>query len=397
MAGRIEKRGENAYRLIAYGGYDSNGKQVIYRKTVKTNSKKEAEKMLAEFVTEVERGQITTNKNHDFEEFINIWLKDYAQTQLAPKTLFRYQEMLKSRIIPSLGHLSLNKIKPNHLLTFYSYLEGDNIRLDGKQGGLSERTILHHHRLIHAILETAVNWQYLFDNPASRVKPPKVPKKQMHVFNAVDLAILLQSLEQEPLKYQVIVLLALATGMRQGEIMGLEWRHVDFSNNTIKIEQCAQYLPGIGEFLKDPKNETSKRTVSVPTSIIDLLKKYQKEQMEQKTLLADKWQGSERLFTTWDGNPMQPIQMSTWFPKFLKRHNLPHIPFHGLRHTNATLLIANGATATDLSRMLGHANTTTTLNIYTHSFQNANTLLADKMGNILNNISDKSKELDNFE
>ena len=243
-------------------------------------------------------------------------------------------------------------------------------------------------------METAVTWQYLFDNPASRVKPPKVPKTQMHVFDVLDLAILLHALEQEPIQYRVIVSLAVATGMRQGEIMGLEWRHIDFSNNTIRVEQCSQYLPGVGEFLKDPKNETSKRIVGVPENVMNLLKKHYGWQMEQKNLLGDEWQDSGRIFTGWDGRPMYPSLITKWFPKFLKRNKLPHIPFHGLRHTNATLLIANGATATDLSRALGHADTTTTLNIYAHSFQNANALLASKMDNILRDINNKSKVQD---
>jgi integrase len=180
--------------------------------------------------------------------------------------------------------------------------------------------------------------------------------------------------------------------MRQGELMGLEWKHFDLDKKTISIQQCAQYLPGKGIFLKDPKNETSKRLISVPASVMELLKRYKKEQAAERLQMGDKWQASDRLFTTWDGRPMYPNEMSSWFPKFLKRHKLPHLNFHGLRHTSATLLIAEGATATDLSRRLGHSNTSTTMNIYAHSLQKADNVLASKMDNILSGKKKSAKK-----
>lgn len=384
MAGRIEKRGEESYRLTAYGGYDDKGKQIVHRKTVKCKSKREAEKMLAEYVTQVDRGQVTKNNKITLKEFIDIWIKDYASKQLAAKTLYRYKEMMNSRIIPCLGHIPLHKIRPSDLLSFYSQLEEDGIRLDGRNGHLSERTILHHHRLIHSILRTAVQWQYLYDNPADRVKAPRVPTKPMAVYGEEEVASLLNAVENEHIKYKAIIMLAISTGMRQGEIMGLEWRHIDFQDNTIDIQQCAQYLPGKGAFIKEPKNPSSRRKIAVPSTVMNVLAQYQKWQEEQRSLLGDQWQESGQVFLKWNGKPMYPNEMSSWFPRFLTRRNLKKIPFHGLRHTSATLLIANGATPTDLSRRLGHSNTSTTLNIYAHSLKRADSILANKMESIMN-------------
>ncbi|MPM23021.1 hypothetical protein SDC9_69483 [bioreactor metagenome] len=151
----------------------------------------------------------------------------------------------------------------------------------------------------------------------------------------------------------------------------------------IHIEQCAQYLPGKGVFLKDPKNESSKRLISIPQCVTDILKQHKKNQAVDRLQMGNKWMASDRVFTSWDGRPMYPNEMSSWFPRFLGRHNLPHLNFHGLRHTSATLLIAEGATATDLSRRLGHSTTSTTMNIYAHSLQKADDLLANKMDSIL--------------
>lgn len=385
MAGSVQKTGDASWKLTVSCGFDSAGKRIRKTKTVNCKSEREAKKELALFVAEIEKGQYIDAKKTTFSDIAALWLKDYAEKHLAPKTLYRYKQLLETRIIPAIGHLQLQKLQPPHLLSFYNNLAEPGIRMDGKETkGLSERTILHHHRLIHTILESAVQWQYLLYNPASRVKSPKVNKKTAAVYDQEQTSNLLLAAQSEPPKYQTIILLAIATGMRQGEIMGLTWKHIDFENNTISVEQAAQYLPGKGFFLKEPKNESSKRLISVPASVVNLLRAYKKGQAEERLQLGDKWQASDMVFTTWDGRPMFPIEMSSWFPRFLKRHSLPHLPFHGLRHTSATLLIAEGATATDLSKRLGHSTTSTTMNIYAHSLQKADSVLANKMDLILN-------------
>lgn len=392
MAGSIQKSGQNSWKLTVSCGFDAAGKRVRHTKTVICKSEREARKELALFVAEIERGQFTGSRKTTLKDFTLIWLRDYAEKQLAPKTLFRYKQILEDRIIPALGHLHLDKIKPNHLLSFYNNLTEAGIRKDGKEDrGLSERTILHHHRLIHTILETAVQWQYILSNPAGRVKAPKITRKPAAVYDQEQTAALLAAVESEPIKYQVIILLAISTGMRQGEIMGLTWKHIDFEKNTIRVEQSAQYLPQKGVFFKEPKNESSKRLIAIPSSVMEFLKHFKKHQAEERLKLGDKWQASDLLFTTWAGKPMFPNEMSSWFPRFLAKHQLPHLPFHGLRHTSATLLIAEGATATDLSRRLGHSTTSTTMNIYAHSLQKADTLLAQKMNSILIDSQPKPK------
>jgi len=391
MAGRgtLRERGNGKWELTVALGVDASGKQIRKYRTVKAKDKREAERLLARFVVEVDSGVAGSNENITVKDFISSWFSDYADKNLAPKTLFRYKQ-LSERIKTAIGHIKLGKLKPNHLIQFYNNLQEPGVRKDGKENkGLSERTILHYHRLIHTVLETAVQWQYIAANPASRVKPPKVPKRQMPAYDEVQVAAMLSALTNEPFQYQVIVWLALATGMRQGEIMGLEWKHIDFSSNIIRVEQAAQYVPGKGTFLKAPKNETSHRVIAVPTTVMQMIKEHKKQQAEQRLLLGNKWDKSERVFTQVFGKPMYPQTMSTWFPKFLKRHQLPHMNFHGLRHTCASLLIAEGATPVDLSKRLGHSTSSTTLNIYSHSFQKADERLSEKMSAILQNATVK--------
>jgi integrase len=320
-------------------------------------------------------------------------LKDYAETNLAPKTLFRYKEILDGRILPSMGHIKLDQLRPTQIIEFENMLREDGIRKDRKAGGLSEKTILQHHRIISSILNDAVQWQVIYSNPAVRVKPPKVPKRQAACYDEDQMVTLLGTLDQLPpkfLKYRVMVDLALATGLRRGELMGLEWKDIDLETCILEVRQASQYLPGKGCFIKDPKNETSKRLIAVPANSVALLKKWKAQQSEQRLKISDCWHKKNKngedenwVFTTWDGRQMHPDTPTKWFNKFLADKKLPHIPWHGLRHTSATLLIADGSDIREVSGRLGHANTSTTGNIYAHFLKKADQAAAEKLNNLM--------------
>lgn len=193
---------------------------------------------------------------------------------------------------------------------------------------------------------------------------------------------MLAALEKEPIKYRVIVHLAFASGMRRGELMALTWEDIDFKNNTLDVSKALQYVPKKGVTEGDPKTEESTRIVTLPQATIDLLKQYRVEQVKQRLKVGDLWRGSDRIFTTWDGGGMFPDTPTAWFPKFLKRHGLPHLNFHGLRHLNATFLIAQGVNIKTVSSRLGHAEIKTTLDIYTAALRSADKDAADKLDSI---------------
>jgi integrase len=398
MAGKgsLEKRGDNTWRLVASCGMKGNN-QIKKKKTVtvkvaceqkscqgctrtaRCRCRREAEKLLAEFVIEIEKGNYIDPSRLSFTEFVERWFRDYGEKQLAPKTLYRYKEILNSRVLPAMGHLKVEQIRPTHLMEFYTNLQEDGIRADGKPGGLSEKTILQHHRIISSILSCAEQWQIIGSNPASRVKPPKVTKKHAACYNEEQTTLLMDALEKEGLNYKTIIILAVFTGLRRGELMGLEWSDIDFNKSTLEVRQASQYLPGKGTFTKAPKNESSVRLMALPASIMVLLKQYKVYQTEERLKAGDLWHGSDRLFTTWDGKAMHPDTISKWFPKFLKRHSLPPLPFHGLRHTAATMLINQGLPAKSISGRLGHAAIGTTYNIYGHYLKSADKEAADRL------------------
>ena len=392
MAGSIEKRGKNSYRLTVSEGFDLNGKPMIHRKTVH-GTKKDAEVELAKFVTEVQNGLVIDGKSLKFSEFTEIWKRDYGSKELAPSTYKRYCRMLETRLLPYFGHFYINKIRPTDIMKFYDLLEKDTqlVRKKGNNGSktkkpLSGKTILEHHRLLRAMLHRAVYWQLIVSNPAERVQPPRAKKPKRRSYDDEQTKILLENLEKltvEDTKYKVAIILTIFTGVRLGELMGLEWQDVDFRNGIISINRSSQYLSDMGVFTKVPKTESSIREIAIPEFIISLLEEYKLWYEEQKSLYGELWTNSNRLFVQADGKPMHPSSISKWFVKYVGTIGLPVINFHGLRHTNASLLVAQNVDIAVVSARLGHAQISTTLDFYVHPLLSHNRKAGYALENLL--------------
>ncbi|WP_407308763.1 tyrosine recombinase XerC [Desulfosporosinus sp. SB140] len=458
----IKKRGENSYQITVSCGYDGAGKKIVKTKTITIDpgltpklADKELQKQAALFEREVENGTYLDGSKITFTEFTERWRKDYAEKQLEPKTYHRYDDMLKSRILPALGHIKLGKLQPTHLLQFYDNLGEAGIRRDVKysvkpefedlikqkklrlvdlcrksgvsddtirrmrsgktittktatalckalevkletlflaqeSGPLSGQSVKHHHRLISSILTCAVQWQCLISNPAERVKPPKVDKKEAAHLEEDMTEFMLSLLDDEPLKYKTMVYLAVYSGSRLGEVSGLEWSDIDFDKNLLQVCRASQYIPGKGIFTKGPKNESSKRVIAMPPLVMDLLKEYRVWQNQERLKCGDIWEDHDRLFTKWNGKPIFPTTPSTWYREFRRKHNLPDVKFHGLRHTNASLLIGQGVDVQTVAKRLGHTKATTTTSIYSHFLKRPDQEAADKLQNLFKKKTSES-------
>lgn len=392
MAGSIEKRGKNSYRLTVSEEFDLNGNPMIHRKTVH-GTKRDAEVELAKFVTEVQNGLVVDGKSLKFSEFTEIWKRDYGSKELAPSTYKRYCRMLETRLLPYFGHFYINKIRPTDIMKFYDLLEKDTqlIRKKCNNGTktkkpLSGKTILEHHRLLRAMLHKAVYWQLIVANPAERVQPPKSRKPKRKSYDDEQTKILLENLEllsSKDTKYKVAIILTVFTGVRLGELMGLEWTDVDFKNGILSINRSSQYLSDMGVFTKVPKTESSIREIAIPEFIISLLEEYKLWYEEQKSIYGELWTNSDRLFVQADGKPMHPSTISKWFVKYVGQIGLPVINFHGLRHTNASLLVAQNIDIAVISARLGHAQISTTLDFYVHPLLSHNRKAGYALENLL--------------
>lgn len=305
---------EGKYELTVSMGYDISGKKIRKTKIIKINpnlSEKRKTKLLevecAKYEEEIKNG-VAGKDDIKFIDFtLNEWKPNYADKNLALTTVTRYMEFLESRIFPAIGHLKLKDITPQVLNKFYNYLatpEASKKVKKDKNGKvisrepLAPRMQLHHHRVISAILEKAVKWQFLKENPARRAEPPKVPRKEQIYLDEKQTKELISLLEKAEQPYKTFCLLTLWTGARRGEICGLEWKDIDLKEKTLKIERTSQLVKGTGLITKTTKTEQSKRIVDLNDYCVKLLKSYKIWQMERKLRLGDIWtHETDRLFT----------------------------------------------------------------------------------------------------
>lgn len=332
MAGSYTQRGDNTYRLR----YTYKGR--TYSKTVKLNKGQKVERELDKFVDEIQNGENIT-KNITFLKFAQKWLDDYAKPNLRERTVQGYKDYLNLRLIPYFGNMKLSDIQLYDIQRFVNSLATE----------LSSQTIKKYKNCLSVIFNYAVRWNFLKYNPCTGVV---IPKGLDTSIKAVFLTLeevnkLLACLEHENIKYQIIVRLALQCGMRRSEILGLSWKALDFDNNTISIFQATSTIKGVGTIISGTKNDSSIRTIYAKQEIFNLIKQLPKDH--------------ELIF-----GYVHNDTVTKWFNQFLKKYDLKHMRFHDLRHTHATLLIANGIDMKTVSSRLGHSTISTTLNIYTH-------------------------------
>ncbi|MEN9406606.1 MAG: Brevibacillus phage Abouo [Bacillota bacterium] len=385
----IEKRGPNSYRLVIEIGYDADGKRIKKSKTVKVTTKREAKKALAQFIAEYESGQYIEPEKMTFATFVTKWEEKYAKKHLSPVTLTTYKHQLKNHILPALGHLPLAMIKPMHIVDFINCLEEDGKRKDGEMGRLSSASILHVYRVMRDVFKRAVEWRLIKENIISYVKRPKITdQKQIEVYNEEEVAKLLLALERELPHWRIMITLSITTGMRRGELLALEWKHVDLEHGIIEIKQSLSHIKG-KTMIKEPKTKKSTRKVAIPSALIPTIKKYYLQcRLERE--LYDQWDSKPFfVFSSQNGKTFYYTVPSTWLKRFFKRTGLRAIRFHDLRHTSATLLINQGVHAKIIAERLGHADISTTMNIYGHALQSADQSAADKLNTLLLAIQNK--------
>lgn len=390
MPRKIRSRGNGSYQLTVAIGYNNQGKQIIKTKTIRAASDREAAKAYNLFAAEVERGEVAYTGKCKLEDFAEEWFQRHCRKNLAPKTQRTYQNHLKNRILPALGYLDISKIRPQHIMDFVDGLE-DGKRYDGREGTLSGESARYCFRVLSSMMQDAVQWQVIPSNPCARVKPPTTERKRVQDFDEGEISRMVELLAKEPLKYRMIIMLALDSGLRLGELMGLQWEDIDFENRKVDVNKSNQALRGEGIFTKAPKNQSSVRQVIIAESTVKLLRQYRQEQLEQRLALEGKWTEGGWVFTQWNGLPMYPTTPSQWFRKFLKRNSLPHMPFHALRHLSATLMISFGIPLKNVSSRLGHADIRTTANIYGVALESIDKQAADKMDDFIQGVGKHQK------
>lgn len=421
----ITKRG-NSYRIQVYTGRDKDGnvlkEYATFRpdpdKTEKQNQKA-LQAFAVEFEKKVQNGLYLDGEKLTFREFTEIWIREYAKVRLAVTTLYRYQDNLDRYILPEIGSIKMAKIQPRVLNRLFNKLS---------ERGIAPSSIRHVRSVISSIFSTAVKWNVCTDNPCRRTDPPRKEYaedvKHYTLEQAATLLAVLDKpmqcprkahnriddtgkpyhvdsyIELQPiaLKYKVFIYMALFIGARRGELVPLRWDDIDFEGRTLTIARSCTFA-GSEIVIKEPKNKSSCRRISVQPVILSMLKDLLVEQKEQSLKMGTAWKGKRGkeflqnyIFTRDDGTMIYPSSPYNVFKKIVRRYNaslpegaepLPEIPLHGLRHTSATLLIAENIDIKTVSERLGHSQTSTTIDTYSHSLRKKDEAAAETLEDIL--------------
>lgn len=366
----IEKRGTNSWRLVVEAGYDARGKRIKRYKTIRVEDKallRTTKKLqdylemeLAKFKMQIEAGEYLKPEKTAFGAFVHDeWLPKFALRTFSPRTTTIYQTHLKNHIMPKFMNCYLDQIKTIHIVDFIN-------SLDDK--GLSNYTILYIYKVLKSIIDKAIEWKFIDKNrnPFEGVKQPKTPKKKMNFLDEESAQKVITALYKEPMVWRLYFLGCMLGGFRRGELLAVEWKHINFETSTITIEQNIPQFNGSMPIVKKPKSEDSERVVIMPEWYMRELLRYQGEWENQKKSFSNTWKDRQYVFCNQSGGPYYYTTPTSTWRKFLERNGFEHIRLHDLRHTAATLLIEAGADLKAVQERLGHSRYQTTADLYTH-------------------------------
>ena len=264
-------------------------------------------------------------------------------------------------------------------------------KVDDKKVPLSDKTVLEHHRLISTILAQAEKEMIVVYNAAAKATPPRPKAPKPTYYQPDEMDDILKALEDEPLRWKAITYLLIDTGCRRGEVMGLKWDNVELDTGLLIIDHALLYTASKGTYEGETKTGKPRAVMLAPQSL-ELLNKWHTEQLRLRLLNGDRWVRSDFIFTHDDGTVMNPDSITSWLRKFSERHNLPHIHPHAFRHTAASTMIANGVDLVTAASELGHANATTTANIYAHQIAVAKARAAKVRGGVFSTREQPAKK-----
>ncbi len=402
----IEKRGES-YRITVCTGRDIYGKKLRETATFTPDQtltpkkrQKAAEEFAQQFEAQVKNGLAMDGRKITLKEFTDRWLEEYAQQNLSPGTIEKYRAELDGKVMPVLGHLKLAELRPHNLNAYFVAMTKDGARKDGKPGGYSKGSITKTRNVLSSVLRTATEWEIIERNPLEKVHfQAEAAADKLKFFTPEQAITFLAYIEQPytvktkghkrtddtgkgyavgdyaserhmPQQLQVLFQLAIYAGLRKGELLALEWSDIDFSADTVRVTKSTAVVAGV-QITKEPKTKNSRRVVSIPHFLTEQLQSLRKEQLRYRLSLGAYWQGASWVFIQANGKQMSYSTPYSAFQDTIARYNagkpatqrLPAIPFHGLRHTSATLLIAEKQDVRTVSSRLGHAQASTTVNI----------------------------------
>ena len=387
MRGHIEKRGKDSYSIVLDVGTDpATGRRRQQRVSIK-GTKKNAEKRLSELLHQLDNGIFIRPGKTTLSEYLERWVKEYAWPNLSPRTAEGYEHIIRRHLIPALGNIPLTQIKPEHLQKYYSEkLSGG--RCDGN-GGLSARTVRHHHVTLHTALENAVKWGLLARNPADAVTPPHCQQTEMHTLDEAGIHTLLEAAKDT--SYYALFYMALYTGMRRSELLALRWSDVDLMLCEVSVSRTLHHLIDGNFVFRPPKTAKSHRMVALSPSTALVLKEHRDKQLMERRMIGISFNDDVLVFSQVDGKPLLPNTISHAWEKLVRRLGLGNIRLHDARHTHASLMLKQGVHPKIVQERLGHSSITITLDTYSHVVPGLQEAAALKFDELVNNNPAQNK------
>jgi integrase len=360
MRGSIINRpkGSNRWSIILEIRDDATGKRKRRWHSF-TGTKRQAQDECARLITQLKEGNALEPNKATVAQFLGRWL-DHVKTQVSPKSHERYAGIVDQNLIPALGAVRLNKLRPVQISTAYSQALS-NGRRDGA-GGLSPRTVGHMHRVLKQALGQAVKWKELTHNPADAVDPPRVDWKPMQTYDLPQTVEVIEAVRETPLLIPAV--LAVLCGLRRGEICALRWRNVDLNAASISIVESLEQTKA-GLRFKSPKSGKG-RTVALSATVVDELRAHRVRRAQDLLRLGVGLSDDDLVLGHADGSIVSPIYISQLWARSIKKTRLARLRFHDLRHAHATHLLANGVHPKVASERLGHSKVGITLDLYSH-------------------------------
>ncbi|EAW7073946.1 site-specific integrase [Listeria monocytogenes] len=376
LVGTIEKRSPSSWRLRVTVDYDEAGNPIRKQRTTRTKRAEDREKELMAFINELESGDYLDIKSVLFQDFVKEYMINHVEKNLQITSQELYTNIINVHILPSFARKKLGDISTMQVLRFF-----DDMEKTGKSVYVRRNTL----STLRSIFTQAVKWKVIKHNPCDGVSPPRRPKKVQKVYDEAGVSKLFKKIKTERLDWQVLVSIAVMTGAREGEIAGLEWKHIDLDKQTILFEQTIVEEKGVGVTVRSGLKGGKDKLVSIPDSLAALLAEYKEVRENEKSAAQEEWTWSEHffLFTNVNGKPIRTDSIYQRWIKFLEKNGLERIRFHDIRHTSASLLIAKGVHAKVIQERLGHADIGTTMNTYSHVFREADQSAADHFNKLI--------------
>ena len=290
-------------------------------------------------------------------QFLEIWLKDSAARKVRPRTLTRYQGIVRLHLVPAFGRVPLARLMPAHV---------ERLLNIGMAAGQSPQSVAHWRAVLRTALNIAMRQGLVGRNVASLAEPPHIPEREVHPLTPTAARALLDAVRGDRL--ETLLTVALACGLRQSEALGLQWQDVDLDSGTLTVQRTLQRIDGAYRFL-EPKTRGSRRTIALPKPVAASLHERHTRQLTERMRVGTAWQGNQwgdLVFTDETGGPLAGFHVTRRFRALLKLAGLPPMRYHDLRHGAASLMAAQSVPARVAMEILGHAQISTTMNIYTH-------------------------------